>query len=133
MVQQFDRKAMKLQQLAQAWIHRYEVVQTKGDQSPEAQATFASFERFNSAVKDDPDLAWGEILKVVELTDNEFILENLAAGPLENLLVQHGDAFVARIEKQAINNKRFRWLLGGVWGERIPPLIWARIEQVLER
>lgn len=122
---------MNEQELAQAWIRRYEIVQKHGDNSHEAKATFDDFERFTDAVRHDPERAWAAILIVVKSTNNEFVLENLAAGPLENLLVEHGDAFVDRIEYQA-GNEQFRWLLRGVWGERVAPSIWVRIEQVVD-
>lgn len=54
----------------------------------------------------------------------------VAAGPLEELVAQHGDAMIGRIEDMARQSARFRYVLSGVWpqGEQDGP-IWARVLQ----
>ncbi len=82
----------------------------------------------HDACADNPERAWlaiGETLKR-DLTDDEKAL--LAAGPLENLLVWHGAAFIDRVEEEARRNSRFNDLLGGVWRQSMPSEIWSRVE-----
>ncbi len=52
----------------------------------------------------------------------------IAAGPLEDLLAQHGPATITAIETQAKASPRMRFALSGVWPERINPMVWARVE-----
>jgi hypothetical protein len=115
-------------QLAQGWIDRYESIERHGDQSPEATATYQAFEQFEDAVGRDPELAWSAILHVIEQSESDFVLENLAAGPLETLIGRHSPLFIDRIERRAAVDERFRWLLGGVWQGLIPADIWERIK-----
>jgi len=77
----------------------------------------------------DPEMAWLVILQLaqMELTEDQVAL--LAAGPMENLLAQHGGAFIDRIEEEARVNARFNHLLGGVWRQEMPEAIWERVER----
>jgi len=78
---------------------------------------------------EEPETAWQTILEILKkgVTDDQKAL--LAAGPLENLLVWHGKAFIDRVEQQAKINDRFNDLLGGVWRREMPQEIWERIEK----
>src|SRR5262245_7875762 len=77
---------------------------------------------------EDPETAWRAILEILkrDLTDDQTAL--LAAGPLEDLLVWHGPAFINRVEDEARLNSPFNHLLGGVWRREMPKEIWERIE-----
>lgn len=119
------------QVLARAWIDRYTTVEKFGDNSPEARATFSAFEKFNTLCSTDPEFAWATVLEVLAETKNEFVLENLAAGPLEKLLEQHGEVLIDRVEKLALDDSRFRWLLAGVWRGSIENEIWMRLQQAV--
>jgi hypothetical protein len=56
------------------------------------------------------------------------VTEVLAAGPLEELLVQHGREIMDRLEKAAMWDASFRHLLGGVWETGIDKSVWARVD-----
>ena len=51
----------------------------------------------------------------------------LAAGPLEDVLTEHGPAIIDEVERRAGRNAKFRHLLGGVWEGGIPGEIWERV------
>jgi hypothetical protein len=84
---------------------------------------------FGAAPKEFPEETWAAIVELSRsnLTDREIPL--LAAGPLEDLLLHHGTAFIDRIEREARMYAAFRHLLGGVW-EAGPPEVWKRIETI---
>ena len=107
--------------VAEGWIDRYEAIGAHGEESPQAQRSFAAYEAFSKLVGEDPESAWRAVLFVVEKTDSEFVLENLAAGPLETLIGRYGDQFIDRIESRAAVDEKFRWLLGGVWEGTMSP------------
>src|SRR5262245_7862582 len=48
---------------------------------------FWAWEAVNALVRDEPEQAWSMILRLVELSPDDRILANVAAGPLEDLLV----------------------------------------------
>ena len=116
-------------ELADAWIKRYELVERFGDTSQAAVSTYRTYLAFDRLTKADEESAWDVILHIVERTENEFVLENLAAGPLETLLGKHGIAFIDRIEARAAVDPRFRWLLEGVWQGQMPNQLWSRIQR----
>ncbi len=64
----------------------------------------------------DPELVWPIILRLVELSSDDRLLGDVAAGPLEDLLCGHGALFIERVEAQAKRDRKFRRCLSGVWG-----------------
>ncbi len=55
-------------------------------------------------------------------------LAMVAAGPLEDLLEEHGQAVIHELERIAKIDPRFRLMLSGTWGrERIDGDVWARL------
>jgi hypothetical protein len=86
--------------------------------------------------RDFPELAWSSILAVLEqiganVEDRRFAV--LAAGPLEDLMDQHGEAFIGRVEAEARRNPAFALLLGGVWRSTIAEHVWQRMGLVAKR
>lgn len=87
----------------------------------------------------DPELAWRAILEVVlryseadlfseEMTEVKRIIGNTAAGPLEDLLAEHGPAFVDAIEAKSRQDRRVFWMLGCVWQNSMTDEVWARVQ-----
>ena len=80
-------------------------------------------------VQDTPEVAWLAILQILERDLTEEQTAVLAAGPLEDLLAQHGSQFIERIEHEAQRSPRFNHLLGGVWRHEMPLEIWERVQK----
>jgi hypothetical protein len=82
----------------------------------------------------DPEKAWlviQEILEMIEATRSNPVFQELAAGPLEDLLDEHGFEFIDRVETLVQANPKFRLLLGGVWRSGIDQAVWDRIQAAL--
>ena len=73
------------------------------------------------------------ILTVLKLDQGNEVMEILAAGPLEQVLAQHGETIIERVENIAKSNEMFSSLLGGVWQNSIPNEIWDRVQNVWNR
>ncbi len=101
----------------------------KGKQNDE----LIGFDEFDWIVRKHPEHAWQYILATVADPRAQPFLGILAAGPIEDLIGLHGDAFIVRLEQEARQNPLFAWTLGGVWKCQMTDEIWARVQQVWNR
>ncbi|WP_310446095.1 DUF6869 domain-containing protein [Thiobacillus sp.] len=67
-------------------------------------------------------------LKNTKADPSHHTFQNLAAGPLEDLLSDHGRDLIEQVETEARRNPNFNLLLGGVWQGGMSEEIWARIQ-----
>lgn len=121
-----DMDEKELDTLVRAWVELHHTP----DICPDYEGNVWVLESISNITIQDPELLWRFIKKILLCDVNEYILANLAAGPLEDLMVYHGDDFIERVEKLANTDKIFRRTLGGVWKSSIPEHIWNRIRAV---
>ena len=69
-----------------------------------------------------PQTAWDFILDLVEAAPNEDTLGWIGAGPLEDLLGTHGEAFISAAEERVKEDPRFLLSLQNVWMRPENPL-----------
>ena len=60
----------------------------------------------------DRETTWRFVLEVLRRRPRELVLGMLAAGPIEALLVHHGEMFIERVEMAAVHDATFRRILG---------------------
>ena len=101
------------------------------------------FERgwvLNDLAHDRPDLAWEAVKSVVcrydesallteEQTEARRILGMTGAGPLEDLLANHGARLIDRVEDEAKRDRRMFWTLGCVWRNSMSDDVWSRVQR----
>jgi hypothetical protein len=75
-----------------------------------------------------PEETWRFIQAVIRLCEEEDVLGSLAAGPIEDLLSQHGEDFIGRLESFARDNPRFRAVLRGVWKGSMSDDVWEELQ-----
>ena len=120
--------AMPREQI-RAWAEGYIRAQLDPDLLKPGNSNWWAVEWFISPSSEvSSDDCWAAILEVLAREPPDKVIEVLAAGPLENLIHEHGIAFIERIETEARRNPEFRNLLGGVW-ESSTPEIWARVQK----
>ncbi|QBB71000.1 hypothetical protein ELE36_11930 [Pseudolysobacter antarcticus] len=88
---------------------------------------------FEWTVTNRPEQGWRAILGAVADARVEPYLGLLAAGPLEDLLSCHGEAFIERVEAEALLNPRFARVLGSVWQFQMSDEVWTRVQKVWDR
>jgi hypothetical protein len=116
----------EIHEISQTWI----AMQRLPESSQERNTKFWAFERLSDLVQENPEEAWNVIEAMRRLDGADSILANIAAGPLEDLLVRHGDKFIDRFEVLARDDQQFRKLLGGVWQNSMSDSLWARIRTI---
>ncbi|WP_288409671.1 DUF6869 domain-containing protein [uncultured Sphingomonas sp.] len=91
----------------------------------------------------EPQLVWDTILLIVKAypaadlycdigTEAQTVCGALAAGPVEDLLSLHGQAFIDRFEREARADRRVAWVLGGVWRLDMCDEIWNRVRNAAD-
>jgi hypothetical protein len=94
----------------------------------------------NDLAYDQPELAWQVIRNVVSRyneadlfteadTEARRVLGITAAGPLEDLLAEHGAILIDRIEAEARKDRRFFWTVGCVWQNSMTDDVWSRVRR----
>jgi len=82
------------EQVAEAWIS--------------VQENWWAYQHLQSLIENSPEEAWDMILAILERIESPELLEDLGAGPLEDLMRDHGPEFIDRVESLARENQRFR-------------------------
>lgn len=110
--------------LAEKWIAYHS---TKQD------SLFWAFEELCTLCNEEPELAWETILRIFNLSSDPEILANLAAGPLEDILHNHGHEFIERFEIYTRQNPSFVPVARGVWISGAPKEIRERVIAVQQK
>jgi hypothetical protein len=110
------RSSPEIRELAEGWI-------TKPPRgwSSDDKALYEILHR-------EPDRALATIFAVMQLTEDKRVLSGLAAGPLEDFLGVHGEAYLPVIHTLALQHQRLREVLDGVWQGSMPKRVWHQIE-----
>lgn len=120
------------EELIEAWVRRYELMDKIGKKSEEAKGLWWAYEKLDGICRNTPEHTLKLINKILASTQNEFVLANLAAGPLEDLIGRHEEKVIDEVETLARQNPKFRSLLQGVWqcGSKE---IWSRVLKASDR
>lgn len=87
----------------------------------------AAWDEMSELVDSEPERAWHVIQLLIGAAPDYGVLSAVAAGPLEDLIDQHGDAFMPRIAEKAKTSARLRICLRGVNSD-LPPELSAIVE-----
>jgi len=110
--------------LVDAWLGSPD----KGSDIPEYQNSTLAFDFVFSLMRESPEEGWQFLLEASRRELSPKRASMVAAGPLEDLLANHGSAIIQRLELEARQNLAFRNLLSGVWQNQTPSPIWARVK-----
>lgn len=121
-----DVEETSIDRIVDAWIKMHEAE----EESEEYFNNFWAVEKVDDFIQYDPGSSWEVILSVLEKNVSPRALGVLAAGPLEDLLSEHGEGFIDRVELEARKNETFKNLLGGVWQNDMSDEVWTRVQAV---
>jgi hypothetical protein len=74
-----------------------------------------AWDSLNRLCDEAPLDAWPIIVRLVEMADNDELLEDIGAGPVEELLRKHGPLLLNDVQTLAASDPRFRQVLSHVW------------------
>lgn len=114
---------MFIEALARRWVAFTHRRNPRDDLEP--------FEAEHDLVQRSPEEALAFIHAVRALDSSDWVIECLAAGPLEDLLATHGPAMIDRIVLEARRDPSFRHLLGGVWRNCIDEVVWEKLQAIV--
>ena len=107
------RISQERERLAKTWIYAQQL----------GVGTFG-YDRHSWAVDVVIDLAfhqpnnlWELMLRIMEIDSSEKIVKAIGAGPLEDLMVQHGEALIDKVEHLATKSAAFKAAMQNVWIE----------------
>lgn len=87
-----------------------------------------AIKKFMDLGESNPEACWLAVLGIVQQMPSEKVLSVLAAGPLEDLIDDHGPQFIDRIENEARRNSVFRTMLRNVWKSGSDD-VWDRVQR----
>jgi len=116
--------------LIATWIKHHK---TQRASAAVPEDSFWAWEELDQLCSNQPDVGLATILQILATDQSDAVFENLAAGPLEDLLVRHGEEFIDRVEAEARRNPSFKLLLGGVWRNAMDPLVWERVQRAADQ
>jgi hypothetical protein len=114
------RSSPEIRELAEAWITK------SGAWSSDDDALY-------QILHSEPDRALAAIFAAMQLTEDQKVLGQLAAGPLENFLGIHGKQYLAVFHALALEYRRLREVLDGVWQGAMPKDVWHQIETLKQK
>ena len=119
----------ELNSVAEGWV-RYQLA---AEGSVEQAADWDSVSTVFDIRAGDPSLLWQLILAIHSRDQSSAVQCVLAAGPLEDLLVDHGPAFIDLVEQLANDDPAFARLLRGVYRRSMSDDIWHRVTDIGNR
>jgi hypothetical protein len=118
-----------LERLVASWVRLQHA-----ERGSEAHAQdFWSFETLWDYCADHPDWAWRVIVDMHGGHADEKTLANLAAGPVEDLLVKHGDLALPWIEQYCIGHPGFVTVLQMVWRNAMTDEVWDGLNRLIKK
>ena len=114
--------------IAQSWIK----LQYAQEDSSEYGVHFWAYTNLDRMIDEQPEQAVRLINLIRAIDGSDVVLANLAAGPMEDLLVRHGEKIITQIIEIAQKDMQFRKLLGAVWQNEISDAVWREIQSVAQ-
>jgi hypothetical protein len=114
--------AQDWEQFASAWIAELEGSASSGEDLAQKVVLM----NFTAT----PAQQWQFLVAAVGAARTEDHLAAIAAGPLEHLLVKHGDAYISLVENEAQNSKAFADAVAGVWRSSMSDEVWSRVQTI---
>jgi hypothetical protein len=119
----------QIDKIALAWIYKW-----SGEKIPAIGEGVSETELDWDLPRKNPELCLSVIVHILSLISadpSNRYFQVLAAGPLEDLIIENGEAVIEEVETLARRSPEFRKLLNGTWLSRAKPPIRERLKKYL--
>ncbi|WP_158684172.1 DUF6869 domain-containing protein [Stenotrophomonas sp. MYb57] len=113
------------QTIAEAWVQFNRLPMG----ASERQSHMQVLDVVDDIIQRDADGGWEFIEAVRQMDVDAPLLSSLAAGPLEDYLVAHGEAEIEKLESLAKQHPSVRELLGRTWKNFMSDEVWRRVQR----
>lgn len=85
-------------------------------------------------VGDNHEELWLIILEILNLDDSEEIIKAVGAGPLEDLMIYHGEKYIEKVEAEFYTSTVFEKAVRSVWLDKddLPDAVYKRFCDIRE-
>jgi len=111
----------EIRELAEGWVTKRARDWTEDD------------EALYRIMHSDPDRCLATIFAMMQVTDDPKIHGAIAAGPLEDFLGAFAERYWDVFHSLALQHRRLREVLDGVWQGAMPKGVWHKIEMLKQR
>jgi hypothetical protein len=126
----YDVEVVEIEKIAKGWIKEYSPTNRE---LPEDQKPFEYWETLEVMISNMNPASWDVIVSIVNNTIDEYIIANVAAGPLETFIANSGNKNLDKIEREALENPKFAHALQGVWQNLTPDDVWQKIVEIIKK
>ena len=116
----FDKE--RVEKIAEAWVNFNRLAIDAIERDP----LTGGLDEVDDIIQRDPGEGWKFIEAVRRMDVDAHLLSNLAAGPLEDYLVAHGETEIERVERLAKHDPSLRDLLAQTWKNSMSDEVWRR-------
>lgn len=117
-----DKECME--RFAEAWVNFNRLAVDANERDP----LTGVLDEVDGIIQRDPGEGWKFIEAVRRMDVDAHLLSNLAAGPLEDYLVAHGETEIERVESLAKHDPSLRDLLAQMWKNAMSDEVWRRVQ-----
>lgn len=117
-----DKECME--RFAEAWVNFNRLAVDANERGP----LTGVLDEVDGIIQRDPGEGWKFIEAVRRMDVDAHLLSNLAAGPLEDYLVAHGETEIERVESLAKHDPSLRDLLAQTWKNSMSDEVWRRVQ-----
>lgn len=115
-----------IRNIAESWV-RMHCAEEKSEAYTE---NFWAFEALLDLCENSPEQCLAVINQIILIDTSDVVLANLAAGPVEDLLVKHGERVIELLMQYAQKNHMWKKILGAVWNNDISDRVWQQLISV---
>lgn len=117
---------LDIKNLADTWM-RMTLAKNGSDVYKE---NFWAYEAITDLCISSPQQCLAVIDLIVLSNNTDLVLSNLAAGPVEDLLVQNGEQVISSVMQYAKKNPDWKRMLAGVWKNSMSDDVWTKLQSV---